>query len=224
MFMILLYWYQVIRVAFFNFCRIELQRSTGIKQLVFISKLSPVLIVIVIVSVLFLFPLNLWTAITGQPLAYTIYNGFLTVVFLILVIGLTGAGINLVRVLKTSFNIGSHKKMDRFLQKMLRYIVLLDSFFIALAITLLVFTIAQAQTKPTLYLTLHWILRTEEFVVVMATLIFTRKKQASKEPNFQTSESGPSIRPSSVVTYTAKKENLGVIEMESPPTDCVIKK
>ena len=154
----------------------------------------------VVGSAIILFPVILWAAVTNQPLSFTVYNALMSLVCLVLVAALTAIGVNLIQVLRTIFNSVSHKRMDKFLKKLLRYIMLLDGLLISLAVTLVIFTLVQAKRRPTVYLILHWILRTEEFGIVMATLVFTRKKETRKKPKLQTSESTSQLRQSSILT------------------------
>jgi len=173
-FMIFLYW-------------VELQNSTGIKQLVMVSRFKSFLVIFIAICVILMLPITIWKTFFPGQLAFTIYNTSLALIFIFLVICFTASGLNLIRTIRATYhNAVSNSRMDKFLRQLLRYIISLDIFIVLSAIMLIIFVLAEAQTNKWIYVGMHTILRLNEFSIVFSTLVFVRKKKPAAKPTMET--------------------------------------
>lgn len=144
---------------------------------------------IVVLAASVIIPIIFWVAVTAAPLSFLVFNSLMGLLCITLVVAFTVVGLNLIRVLRSTFHSLSHR-MDKFLRKLLVYILLLDVLLILEAVTIALFTFFQAKRHATFYLLGHWTFRTIEFGIGMLTLVFSSKKEAKKTNN-ETSESVP---------------------------------
>jgi len=196
-FAIILYW-------------IELQKLSGIAGLLFLTRLKPVLIGVVVLCTIAILPISLWKFISVLSTeADTVYNGFLVIVFFVLIVTLTVGGINLVRTLSKTDQQGGPLIFKTFLLRINRYIIALDSLLVLSIITLLAYQFMDVQYEQWPYIIYQTILRTEEFGIVGSTLLFVAKK---KPANFQGASymTKDTELPTVVASETGDEESIAI--------------
>jgi len=176
---------------------IELQMFTGIKiGSHFLTKTKPVLISLVVVTAVIFIPLGTWC--TMNATVAWIYNFLLGVDIVIVIILFAILSYRLSKVYKTEI---SNEIVNKFFKKLNLYIWFVCGAFLSMVITLIIYTLLDASFSPWPYLILSTILRIEEFIALMATLLFLAKKRPSKSKNSDTNNTKDNTQIDSLSQY-----------------------
>jgi len=176
---------------------IELLKFTGIKiGTAFLTKTRPVLIFLVVITALIFIPLGTWC--TMNATVAWVYNFLLAFDIVIMVVLFAVLSYRLSKVYKTEI---SNEIVKKFFKKLNLYIWFVCGAFLSMIITLIIYTLLNASFSPWPYLILSTILRIEEFIALMATLLFLAKKRPSKSKGSETNNTKNSTQNESLSQY-----------------------
>ena len=82
-----------------EFCRIELQQESGIKELTSVRKLRPLLVTLIFVCGLVILPLAVWDNLTNTVISSVVYNLAFIITFIFFISVSTYNGWKLTKIL-----------------------------------------------------------------------------------------------------------------------------
>lgn len=178
----------------------ELQ-TASIKELISLSKYRPYLVTFLIVCMVIIVPVSVWRAVANTPLSFTLYMSALGVIMIVFILFATVTGFNLIRVIKLGHRklVFGSEAMNQFVNHLIWYIFTLDSLLASIVLTLFIYLIIKTSANMWKFIVMNWLLRTEEFLLILVSLWFIRKKKP-KTPSDHTNSAEVRTRSESVAS------------------------
>lgn len=152
-------------------------------------RLHPFLITLIALIAAIILPLGIIKSIFQSiSILNSVYNAFFIIAFLVLIVVSSVYGIRLIRVFRSLYKSTKVSKFKQFLFRVIYhtcwthvqltlYLLALDTTLLITIATLVLFVIVNARGHKWVYVSMHWILRTEEFSVLICTYFLIRKKR-----------------------------------------------
>jgi len=163
-YMLYLYWF-------------ELQAMSGIQELQFVRSFRPLLFVLIIVVILVVLPLGLWSFIALTALSNYLFYGVFIITILSMIVLSSISGYKLWKVIHKIYRSTRVNRFKTFLSKISRYIIVENITLIVTIISLAIFDLSDATQQKWLYISLHIVMQTEEFILAFAFLMFLTKQK-----------------------------------------------
>ena len=172
----------------------EIQRVSKIGKLQSVDKLRKVFVAIMVISVVAFIPIGIWQALYKSDISDGFYDGFIVLALLILLILTFHFGDKLMNIIKKVSESTKNADYQLYLKKVTitgyvnsnvvppkvtAIIFLINTFMILVIFTLIIFPLVINLEEQTTYIVCHWILRAEEFGIVLCMLIILGKKKPS---------------------------------------------
>jgi len=164
-FLVVLYW-------------VELTSMTGIKELSNISRFRPLFFGFMIGTAATILPIGVWE-ITGSIIGYYLYMAFIFFFISGAIVGVSFYSYKLRKLLQPLAEEPTGQTFRIFLKKVTNFVIGMSASLLAVIITLIIFVILNAITKAWVWLIMEFILRIEEFSIVMCILVLLNKRRPS---------------------------------------------